>query len=70
MLYEVITQISPHVTNFIEADVTHLVLWRDKVKEQFAQREKQKLTYMPVFIEAVARALKAFPGINARNNFV
>ncbi len=58
-------QISPHVTNFIEADVTHLVLWRDKVKEQFAQREKQKLTYMPVFIEAVARALKAFPGINA-----
>lgn len=58
-------QISPHVTNFIETDVTNLVLWRNKVKDEFEKREKQKLTYMPVFIEATARALKEFPGVNA-----
>jgi 2-oxoglutarate dehydrogenase E2 component (dihydrolipoamide succinyltransferase) len=58
-------QISPHVTNFIETDVTNLVLWRNKVKDEFEKREKQKLTYMPVFIEAVAKALKDYPGVNA-----
>lgn len=58
-------QTSAHVTNFIEADVTPLVLWREKVKDVFLKREKQKLTYMPVFIEAVAKALKEYPGINA-----
>ncbi len=58
-------QISPHVTNFIEADVTGLVIWRKKVKDEFEKREKQKLTFMPVFIEAVAKALKDFPGVNA-----
>jgi 2-oxoglutarate dehydrogenase E2 component (dihydrolipoamide succinyltransferase) len=58
-------QISPHVTSFIEADVTNLVFWRNKVKEEFEAREKQKLTFMPVFIEAAARSLKEFPGINA-----
>jgi len=58
-------QISPHVTNFIETDVTNLVIWRNKVKVEFEKRGKQKLTYMPVFIEAVAKALKEFPGVNA-----
>ncbi|MBN2524715.1 MAG: 2-oxo acid dehydrogenase subunit E2 [Bacteroidales bacterium] len=58
-------QISPHVTNFIETDVTNLVIWRNKVKDEFEKREKQKLTYMPVFIEAVAKALREFPGVNA-----
>jgi 2-oxoglutarate dehydrogenase E2 component (dihydrolipoamide succinyltransferase) len=58
-------QISPHVTNFIETDVTNLVIWRNKIKDEFEKREKQKLTYMPVFIEATAKALKEFPGVNA-----
>ncbi|MBN1952303.1 MAG: 2-oxo acid dehydrogenase subunit E2 [Bacteroidales bacterium] len=58
-------QVSPHVTNFIEADVTNLVFWRKKIRDSFEKREKQKLTYMPVFIEAVARALKDYPGVNA-----
>lgn len=58
-------QVSPHVTNFVEADVTNLVLWRDRVKDQFQQREKEKLTFMPVFIEVVAKALKEYPGVNA-----
>lgn len=58
-------QVSPHVTNFVEADVTNVVLWRDKVKDQFLKREKEKLTFMPVFIEVVAQALKEYPGVNA-----
>lgn len=58
-------QVSPHVCNFIEVDVTSLVLWRDRVKDDFFAREKTKLTFMPVFIETVAKALKEFPGINA-----
>jgi 2-oxoglutarate dehydrogenase E2 component (dihydrolipoamide succinyltransferase) len=56
---------SPHVTNFVEADVTGLVLWREKSKDEFLKREKIKLTYMPAFLEATAKALKEFPGINA-----
>ena len=58
-------QVSPHVSGFVEADVTQLVLWRNRIKDDFQKREKQKLTYMPVFIEAVARALKEYPGVNA-----
>lgn len=58
-------QVSPHVTNFIEADVTELVLWRNKVKDEFLKREGQKITFMPIFIEAVAKSLKKYPGINA-----
>jgi 2-oxoglutarate dehydrogenase E2 component (dihydrolipoamide succinyltransferase) len=58
-------QVSPHVSGFVEADVTHLVLWRNRVKDDFQKREKQRLTYMPVFIEAVAKALKEYPGVNA-----
>ncbi len=58
-------QISPHVTAMVEADVTNVVLWREKVKQKFQDREKEKLTYLPVFLEAMAKALKDFPGINA-----
>ena len=58
-------QVSPHVCNFIEVDVTSLVFWREKVKDDFFAREKTKLTFMPVFIETVAKALKEYPGINA-----
>ena len=56
---------SPHVTNFVEADVTNLVLWREKIKDDFLNREKIKLTFMPAFVEATAKALKEFPGVNA-----
>ena len=56
--------ISPHVTSFVEADVTNIVLWRNKVKDEFEKREKEKLTFTPIFIEAVARAIKDFPMIN------
>lgn len=56
---------APHVTNVVEADVTNLVMWRNKVKEEFQKREKISLTYMPIFLEAIARALKEFPQVNA-----
>jgi 2-oxoglutarate dehydrogenase E2 component (dihydrolipoamide succinyltransferase) len=58
-------QTSAHVTSFIEADVTKIVQWRNKLKETFEKREKQKLTFMPVFVEATAKALKEFPYLNA-----
>jgi 2-oxoglutarate dehydrogenase E2 component (dihydrolipoamide succinyltransferase) len=58
-------RISPHVASFIEVDVTNLVMWRNKIKEEFYAREKHKLTYMPVFIDITAKALKKFPRINA-----
>ena len=57
-------QVSPHVSNFIEVDVTSLVHWREKVKDAFLQQEKTKLTFMPFFVEAVAQAIKEFPGVN------
>ncbi|MBS1634284.1 MAG: 2-oxo acid dehydrogenase subunit E2 [Bacteroidetes bacterium] len=56
--------VSPHVTSFVEADVTGLVQWRDKVKKDFEKREGEKLTFTPLFIEAVAKAIKDFPMIN------
>jgi 2-oxoglutarate dehydrogenase E2 component (dihydrolipoamide succinyltransferase) len=55
---------SPHVTSFIDADVTRLVLWRNSVKEKFLAKEGQKLTLTPVFIDAAARALSDYPMIN------
>ncbi|HEX3009399.1 MAG TPA: dihydrolipoamide acetyltransferase family protein, partial [Bacteroidales bacterium] len=58
-------QVSPHVTNFLEVDVTNLVLWRNKMKDAFQTKEKEKLTFMPVFIEATAKALKDFPQVNS-----
>ena len=59
---------SPHVTSFVEADVTNLVLWRNKVKKIFEQRENEKITFTPIFVEAVARAIKDFPMINVSVN--
>jgi 2-oxoglutarate dehydrogenase E2 component (dihydrolipoamide succinyltransferase) len=55
---------SPHVTSFVEADVTNLVLWRNKVKNEFEKREGEKITFTPIFIEAIVRAIKDFPMIN------
>ena len=57
-------QTSPHVTSFVEADVTTLVNWRNSVKAEFKKREGQKITFTPIFIEAVAKAIKDFPMIN------
>jgi 2-oxoglutarate dehydrogenase E2 component (dihydrolipoamide succinyltransferase) len=57
---------SPHVTSFVEADVTNLVLWRDRVKKAFEQREGEKLTFTPVFILAIAQAIKEMPLVNVQ----
>jgi 2-oxoglutarate dehydrogenase E2 component (dihydrolipoamide succinyltransferase) len=57
-------QTSPHVTSYVEADVTNLVMWRDKIKKSFEKREGEKITFTPVFIEAVVKAIKDFPLIN------
>jgi len=56
---------SPHVTSFTEADVTNLVMWRDKVKKDFEKREGTKITFTPLFIEAIVRCIKKFPVINS-----
>lgn len=61
-------QTSPHVTSFVEADVTGLVLWREKVKGSFEKRENEKITFTPIFIEAVVKAIKDFPMINVTVN--
>lgn len=55
---------SPHVTSFVEADVTNLVMWREKIKKNFEKREGEKLTFTPLFIDAVVKAIKDFPMIN------
>lgn len=57
-------QTSPHVTSFTEADVTNLVMWRDKVKKEFEKREGTKITFTPLFIEAIVKCIKKFPLIN------
>ena len=59
---------SPHVTSFVEADVTELVNWREKVKNSFEKREGEKITFTPIFIEAVVKAIKDFPMINVSVN--
>lgn len=56
---------SPHVTSMVEADMTNVVMWRNKVKGNFEKKENEKLTFMPIIIEAVAKALKDFPAVNA-----
>jgi len=56
--------VSPHVTSFVEADVTNMVMWRDKIKGSFEKREGEKITFTPVFIEAVVKTIKDFPLIN------
>ena len=57
-------QISPHVSSFIESDVTNIVKWRGKKKDAFEKREGVKLTYMPIFVRAVVKAIQDFPMIN------
>ena len=57
-------QTSAHVQSFIEVDVTNIVKWREKVKTAFEKREGEKLTFTPIMMEAVAKALKDFPGMN------
>jgi 2-oxoglutarate dehydrogenase E2 component (dihydrolipoamide succinyltransferase) len=57
-------QVSPHVTSFHEVDVTEIVTWREKNKNEFQKRFGQKLTFTPIFIDAVVRAIKKFPMIN------
>jgi 2-oxoglutarate dehydrogenase E2 component (dihydrolipoamide succinyltransferase) len=56
---------SPHVTMFHEVDMTRVVNWRNKIREQFEKREKEKLTFTPIFIEAATKALRDFPLVNA-----
>ncbi|MFM2135049.1 MAG: hypothetical protein RL021_449 [Bacteroidota bacterium] len=55
---------SPHVTSFVEADVTNLVKWRENVKTAFEKKEKEKITFTPIFVEAVCKAIRDFPMIN------
>jgi 2-oxoglutarate dehydrogenase E2 component (dihydrolipoamide succinyltransferase) len=56
--------VSPHVTSFVEADVTNIVKWREKVKDGFKKREGENITYMPIFMHAIAKALRDFPMMN------
>lgn len=57
-------RVSPHVTSYVEVDMTPIVEWRNRIKGKVEQREGQKITYTPIFIEAIAKAIKYFPGIN------
>jgi 2-oxoglutarate dehydrogenase E2 component (dihydrolipoamide succinyltransferase) len=57
-------QTSPHVTSYVEADVTNIVQWREKWKGKFKQKEGENLTFTPIFIEAIIKAIKDFPNIN------
>ncbi len=57
-------QTSPHVTSYVEADVTNIVMWRERVKKAFEQKHKTKITFTPLFIEAIVKAIKDFPNIN------
>lgn len=58
-------QTSAHVTSFVECDVTNLVIWRERVKHEFEQREGTKITYTPLFMEAVTKCLKKFTWLNS-----
>ncbi|RMF32167.1 MAG: 2-oxo acid dehydrogenase subunit E2, partial [Bacteroidetes bacterium] len=55
---------SPHVTSFVEVDVTNIVEWRNRIKESFQERYGEKITFTPIFIEAVVKAIRDFPMIN------
>ncbi len=57
-------QISPHVTTFVEVDVTNIVLWRNRIKGDFKKREGENITFTPIFIEALAKTLRDFPMVN------
>jgi 2-oxoglutarate dehydrogenase E2 component (dihydrolipoamide succinyltransferase) len=56
---------SAHVTSFAECDVTNMVLWREKVKKEFEKREGNKITFTPLFIEAVVKSIKKYPWLNS-----
>ena len=56
--------VSPHVTSYVEADVTNMVLWRNKIKKKFQEREGENITFTPILMEAIAKAIKDFPMIN------
>lgn len=56
--------VSPHVTSFVEADVTELVNWRNKIKNEFKERHGEKITFTPIFVEAVVKAIQDFPMVN------
>lgn len=56
--------VSPHVTSYVEADVTNIVNWRNRMKNEFLKREGEKLTFTPIFIEAIAKAIKDMPDVN------
>tara|TARA_R110002072_G_scaffold100188_2_gene220576 strand:- start:4331 stop:5671 length:1341 start_codon:yes stop_codon:yes gene_type:complete len=58
------THVSPHVTSYVEADVTNIWNWRKKVKAGFAEREGENITFTPIFMEAIVKAIKDFPGVN------
>lgn len=58
------THVSPHVTSYVEADVTEIVNWRNRVKKSYAEREGENITFTPIFIEAIVKAIKDFPMIN------
>ncbi|KAI9549243.1 2-oxoglutarate dehydrogese E2 component (dihydrolipoamide succinyltransferase) [Daphnia sinensis] len=58
-------QVSPHVTSFVEADVTNLVNWRGKVKGEFMKKYGENITFTPIFAEAICRALRDFPLVNS-----
>lgn len=60
--------VSPHVTSFVEADVTNLVNWRNRVKKEFQEKTGENITFTPIFIEAVVRAIQDFPMINVSVN--
>lgn len=55
---------SPHVTSYVEADVTNIVMWRNKIKNDFLAKEGEKMTFTPIFMEAIVKAIKDFPGVN------
>jgi len=57
-------QVSPHVTSYVEADVTNIVKWRNKIKKAYKEREGENLTFTPILIEAIVKAIKDFPMIN------
>ncbi|PLX10034.1 MAG: diapophytoene dehydrogenase [Marinilabiliales bacterium] len=59
------SHVSPHVTSFIDVDVTNIVNWRNKIKDAVLKREGEKITFTPVFINAIAHALKEYPQVNA-----
>ena len=57
-------QVSPHVTSYVEADVTNIVNWRNKIKKAYKEREGENLTFTPILIEAIVKAIKDFPMVN------